>query len=50
MKNGYFHIEIMISAAHMLEPRGHAPQRENLENMCNLVYILIRFCIKVFFK
>ena len=34
MKNGYFHIEIMISAAHA---RGHAPQRENLEKMCNLV-------------
>ena len=28
--------------------RGHAPQRENLEKMCNLVYILIRFRIKFF--
>ena len=32
--------------------RGHAPQRENLEKMCNMVslgvYILIRFCIKFF--
>ena len=36
MRNGYFRIEIMILAAHMLAS-GHAPQRENLEEMCDLV-------------
>ena len=54
MKNGYFQIEIMISAAYMLW--GHAP-RENLEKMCNLVrlngvYFLSDFALKwfLFFK
>ena len=41
-KNGSFHIEIMISAAHMLRSR-HATPRENFEKMCNL----IRFCMKM---
>ena len=42
MKNGYFHIEIMISAA-CTHARGHAPQRENLEKMCNLVRLGVYF-------
>ena len=42
MRNGYFRIEIMILAAHMLAS-GHAPQRENLEEMCDLVRLGVYF-------
>ena len=34
-KNGSFHIEIMISAAHMLG--RHATMQKNFEKMCNLM-------------
>ena len=37
-KNGSFHIEITILAAHMLGP-GHATLRENFEKMGNLMSI-----------
>ena len=41
-----FHIEIMISAAHMLGGSGHDP-RENFEMIdaiwCVLLYLLIKF-------
>ena len=42
MKNGYFHIELMISAAHMLGAMLPM-QRENLEKMCNLVGLGVCF-------
>ena len=50
-KNGSFHIEIMISAAHMLW--GMLPCEKILEKCaiwCVLMNILIRFCIKFFLK
>ena len=45
-----FHIEIMISAAHLLGAGPYVPQRENLEKnmqlaMCFLVYIKISFAL-----
>ena len=46
-KNGSFHIEILISAAHMLG--GMLPCEKNLKKCaisCVLVNILIRFSIK----
>ena len=51
MKNGYFHIEIIISTAHMIG--GMLPSRKILKNFekcaiwCVLVYILIKFQIKI---
>ena len=47
--NDYFHIEIMISAAHMLRGSGHVPLRKFRKHgiiWCVLMYILIRFYYK----
>ena len=41
MKNGYFHIEIMISAAHMLV--AMLPREKILEKMCNLMRLGVYF-------
>ena len=47
MKNGYFHVEIMISATHM--PGVMLPSEKIFKNVQFGVDILIRFCIKFFF-
>ena len=41
MKNGHFHVEIIISAGE--HARGYAPQLENLEKMCDLVNLGVYF-------
>ena len=55
MKNGYFHIEIMIYQLHISWiPGGHAPQRENLEKSvqsgASWCIFLSDFALKLFFK
>ena len=54
MKNGYFHIEIMIYQLHTSWiPGGHAPQRENLEKNvqsgASWCIFLSDFALKLFF-